>query len=108
MLSGMTPEERWKVEGRTREEFRKTKASVGILKADIAAHAERLKEAHQQVTQFLAAPTGGPGPTGMTPAQYIVHFFRDLMPRDLEPKLQELAEQSERLASLEKLIAEFD
>ena len=63
----MTDEERWKIEGRTREEFRTTKASIGLLKADIAAHAERLKDAHHHLTKFLAAPTGSPGPTGMTP-----------------------------------------
>jgi hypothetical protein len=108
MLSGMTPEERWKIQGRTRDELRTTKEKVITLKADIADHAERLKEAHHHLTKFLAVPTGGPGPTGMTPAQYVIHFFRDLLPGDIERKVQEFEEQSERLKKLEAQVAEFD
>jgi outer membrane protein TolC len=104
----MTPEERWIIEGRTREDFRKTKTAVGLLKADIAAHAERLQEAHHHLTAFLAAPSDQPGPTGMTPAQYLTHFFRDFVPTEIESKVQELATAAKRLQALEKQIAEFD
>ena len=108
MISGMTAEERWKIQGRTRDAYKEAKIAVGTLRADVQAHAERLKEAHDHLEKFLASPTGGPGPTGMTPVEYIAHFFRDLMPQDIEAKARELAEQSERLAALEKQIAEFD
>lgn len=104
----MTPEERWIIQGRARDECKKIREIVVTLRTDIAAHAERMKEAHHHLTRFLETPSDKPGPTGMTPAQYIAHFFRDFMPSEIERKVQELAAATERLQTLEKQIAEFD
>lgn len=104
----MTPEEKWIAQGRTRDEYKSVRELVATLKADIDAHSRKLAEASEQLAQFIANPTNQPGPTGMTPAQYIEHFFKDLISLEISRKVRELGELAERMATLEKQIAEFD
>jgi hypothetical protein len=102
----MTDEERWKIEGRTRDALRQAKHNAGLLRADIEAHAVRLKEASESLQQFLNEPTGA-GPTGMSRSDYILHFFKSVISFEIEEKIRELAREAETVAKLEKQIAEF-
>lgn len=102
----MTDEERWVVEGRTREELRKTKQHVAALRVEIETYAQKLEDAGSSLRHLLANPIGK-GPTGMTAAQYTLHFFRSAIPPDMDVKLAEFERQSERLEKLEKQVGEF-
>ena len=103
----MTNEERWKIEGRTREALRDAKKNLASLKIEIEEYADKLKEASESLRHFLANPVG-PGPTGMTSRQYTLHFFRSAIPSDIENKLTEFERESERVRDLEKKVKEFD
>jgi len=103
----MTDEERWTVEGRTRDELRKTKQHVAALKIEIDSYAKKLEDATATLRHVLSHPTGV-GPTGMTSVQYALHFFRTAIPPDIEMKLYEFERESERLQKLEKQVGEFN
>lgn len=103
----MTDEERWQVEGRTRDDLRKTKQHVAALRIDIDAYAKKLEDAGACLRHVLSHPIGT-GPTGMASSQYAMHFFRHAIPPDIETKLKEFGRESERLEKLEKQVAEFD
>lgn len=103
----MTPEERWTIEGRVREQFRQSKKNLAALRIEIEEHAKKLEEASGTLRHFLAHPTG-PGPTGMTSLQYVLHFFRDLNPRGIEQKLAEFEAESGHASELEKRVREFE
>ena len=102
----MTDEERWKIEGRARAALRQAKHNAGLLTADIAEHADKLKAASEALRHFLADPIGK-GPTGMTKSEYLVHFYGESVPATIEEKIRELALEAERIQELEKRIAEF-
>ena len=102
----MTDEERWKIEGRARDALRQAKHKAGLLAADIAEHADKLKEASEALRLFLSDPVGK-GPTGMSKSEYIVHFYSSSVPATIEAKIRELASEAERIQDLEKRIADF-
>jgi hypothetical protein len=102
----MTDEERWKIEGRTRDALRESKRRVGLLRADISEQAAKLKEASDALLHFLSDPAGA-GPTGMAKSEYLLHFYKIAVPPTLEEKVRELATETERVQKLEKQIAEF-
>jgi hypothetical protein len=103
----MTDEERWKIEGRTRDALRLAKQRLGLLRADVSEHADKLKEASGALQHFLSDPVGV-GPTGMAKTDYVVHFWHAAIPPTIEEKLRELAEEAERVQKLEKQISEFE
>jgi hypothetical protein len=103
----MTDEERWQIEGRTREDLRRTKQHVAALKIEIDSYAKKLEDASASLRHLLANPIGA-GPTGMTSAQYALHFFRSAIPHDIDVKLNEFERESERLQKLEKQVGEFN
>jgi hypothetical protein len=103
----VTPEERWKIEGRTRDALRDARKSLAALKIDIDVHARKLREAAAALDHFLADPVGR-GPTGMLKHEYLAHFYAQFMGAELEPKLGEFTALAEEIARLEKQIAEFD
>lgn len=103
----MTPEERWKIEGRLREELREAKRNLAALRIDIEAHAKKLEEASGNLRHFLSQPTG-PGPTGMSSLQYTLHFFETLIPPRIQQRLREFESESEHLSDLEKKVREFE
>jgi hypothetical protein len=103
----VTPEERWKIEGRTRDALRDTRKSLAALKIDIDAHAHKLREAADSLVQFLADPSGR-GPTGMLKHEYLAHFYAQFIDTEIARKLAEFTETSDEIAKLEKQIAEFD
>jgi hypothetical protein len=102
----MTNEERWKIEGRTREDLRNAKQNIAALKISIEDYARQLEEAGGNLRHFLTNPVGA-GSTGMTSLQYILHFFRSTIPANIEDKLKEFERESERLQELEKQVAQF-
>lgn len=103
----MTPEERWQTEGRVREELREAKRNLAAIRSDIESHAERLEQASGNLRHFLSNPIG-PGPTGMTSLQYLLHFFENLVPARVQQRLEEFERESERLSKLEKRVHEFE
>ena len=105
-MRGMTKEERWEIEGRTREQLRDIKHRVALLRADIDSHAKQLKEASDALLYFLTDPVGV-GPTGMSKPEYLIHFWREHVPATIEAKLRELASETEQLRKLEKQVAAF-
>lgn len=102
----MTDDERWKIVGRTIDLLREAKHRQGVLRAEIAEHAHKLKEASDALTFFLSDPCGT-GPTGMNKPDYLAAFFRNFVNPTIEEKLRELAREAERVKELEKQIAEF-
>ena len=103
----MTNEERWKVEGRTRDDLREAKKNVTALKIEIEEFVNKLADVNNHIRRFLANPVGS-GPTGMTSRQYTLHFFRDIVPADIQSKLAEFETESERVRDLEIKVKEFD
>lgn len=103
----MTEDERWKIEGRTRDALREARRNLALLKLDIEEHANKLKEASESLRNFLSNPTGT-GPTGMTPTQYILHFYKTAIPNHIETKLREFESESSRASELETSIKAFD
>lgn len=103
----MTAEERWKIEGRTREALREAKRNVASLKIEIEQYAQRLQDAAGSLRHLLGNPVG-PGPTGMTASQYTIHFFQNLISEDVAQKLNEYEAESARLADLETKVKGFD
>lgn len=103
----MTEEERWKIEGRTRESLRQARSRLGLLRADIAEHSRRLKEASEALEHFASDPTGS-GPTGMSKPEYLADFWRTFIPPTIEEKLRELAKEAGRVQELEKQVASFE
>jgi hypothetical protein len=105
--SRMTDEERYVTQGRTRDALKRSREIVGTLRADISAHATKLKEASEHLTSVLTmAPK--PGPTGMTPAQYFVHFYASFVTPDIAAKLDHLQAELRKLEKLEKEVKEFE
>jgi hypothetical protein len=102
----MTDEELWKIEGRTREDLRRTRQHVAALRIVIEAYAQKLEEAGGCLRHLLSNP--GSGPTGMTGAQYAMHFFRSAIPPDIDQKLNEFEQLAERLQKLEKQVEALD
>ncbi|HEX3941604.1 MAG TPA: hypothetical protein VHX11_09000 [Acidobacteriaceae bacterium] len=102
----MTDEERWKIKGRTLESLKQTKDTIAALRADIDAHAEKLREAAEALKYFLSDPMGA-GPTGMAKPDYVAQFFRDFVPASVEEKLHELARLAARARELEEQIKGF-
>jgi len=103
----MTPEDRWQIEGRLRDELREAKKNLAALRVDIEAHAEKLEQASGNLRHFLSQPTGA-GPTGMSSLQYTLHFFEMLIPAHIQQRLKEFEAASERLSELEKRVRAFD
>ena len=103
----MTDQERWQIQGRTRDELKKARISSATLKAAIDAHARKLRESADALAQFLTDPIGR-GPTGMLKHEYLAHFYGQFMGADVEAKLREFTALAEEIERLEKQIAEFD
>ena len=103
----MTDEERWKIEGKTRDALRDTKKTITSLQIELEEYAENLKGASDSLRHFLKNPIG-PGPTGMTSVQYLLHFFRSAIPSNIELKLLEFEKESERLRDLERKVGQFN
>ena len=99
-------EERWKIEGRTRDALRQAKHRAGLLRADIAEHAQKLRKASEALLYYVSDPAGA-GPTGRSKCEYIVHFYGAAVPATIEAEIRELASETERIRDLEKQIAEF-
>lgn len=103
----MTNEEKDAIEGRTRRALRESKRNIAALGIEIEEYAKRLEEGAGNLRHFLSHPLGT-GPTGMTSRQYMVQFFQQFVPPDLENKLREFETEANKLESLEKHIKEFD
>ena len=103
----MTPEERWIIEGRTREALRESRKNLAALRADLSAHADKLKDASEHLLRTLDLPPQT-GPTGMTPAQYFLHFFAAFAAPDIADKLTRLETEKTRFMTLEKQVKEFE
>ena len=103
----MTPEEKWIAQGRVRDECKQVKEAVVTLRADISHYARRMEEAHAQFERLLDLSDHDPGPTGRTPAEYVIEFCRDFVSAEIEPKVRKFGELSAKLAKLEKQVAEF-
>jgi len=103
----VTNEERWQIEGRTREALRQAKKNVASLKIEIEEYAEKLKEGAESLRHFVANPVG-PGPTGMTSRQYTLHFFKTMIAAEIQQKLAEYEHESERVQDLEKKVGAFE
>ena len=102
----MTDEERWKIEGRTRDALREARKNLNSLKIEIEEYVKRLEEAGGTLRHFLANPTGK-GPTGMSSREYALHFFEMLIPRDVARQLKEYEAESERISDLESKVKNF-
>lgn len=102
----MIDEDRWKIEGRARAALRDAKKNLAFLKTEIDEYARKLKEASENLEHFLSHPCG-PGPTGMTSLQYTLHFHQNLIPPDIEAKLGEYEQESERVRDLESKVSQF-
>lgn len=102
----MTDEERWIIQGRTRESLKKTKETAATLRADLLQHARKLIETGEALA-FFANDPAGTGPTGKTKAEYLLHFFGTGLGGEIVTKINELATVAARVAELEKQISEF-
>lgn len=103
----MTDEERYIVQGRTRDALRDAKKNLAVLEIEIEEFAKKLTDAGENLHYFISRPTGA-GPTGMTSLQYALHFFGNLIPSDIVRKLKEFESESQRVSDLEKKVREFD
>lgn len=103
----MTNEERWKIEGKARDDLRDARKNVAAIKAQLEEFATKLKEAAGSIEHFLEHSIG-PGPTGMSAAQYTTNFFHTIIPADIQGKLTDFERESERLKKLEQRVGEFD
>lgn len=102
----MTDEERWKIEGRTRDALRQQKSRAALLEADLREHARALKEASEALIFFLSSPTGL-GPTGMSKPEYLTHFHKSALSEEVERKIREFADASERIEALQNQVDRF-
>jgi hypothetical protein len=103
----MTDDERYIVQGRTRDALRDAKKNLAVLEIEIEEYAKKLEDAGQNLRHFLSHPTA-PGPTGMSSLQYTLHFFGALISSDIERKLREFERESGRVCDLQKKVKEFD
>lgn len=103
----MTNEERWQIEGRTREALREAKKNLASLGIEIEEHAKRLEEAAGSLRHFLTAATSV-GPTGMTPRHYELHFLKDAIPDSLARRLEDYEAEFARVSDLEGKVKSFD
>lgn len=103
----MTNEERWKIEGRTRDALREAKKNVTSLRIEIGDYAKHLEEAAGSLRHFLDNPIGL-GPTGMTSSQYALHFFQNAIPDNMACKLKEYESESGRVRDLEKQVSALE
>lgn len=106
-LPRMTNEERWIIQGRAREALREAKRNLATLRTEIDEHADRLQEAAGCLRHFLNTPPGS-GPTGMTPREYLLHFFGNFVEPDWVGKLQEYEAELKRVLELEVRVKEFE
>ena len=103
----MTDEERYVIQGRARDALKQARANVATYRADISEHAAKLKEASEHLFATLTLPPK-PGPTGMKPAQYFMHFHAAFVTADIAEKLTALEAELERFEKLEKQVKEFE
>jgi hypothetical protein len=103
----MTNEERWQVEGKTREALRDAKRNVVALKIRVEEYAKTLSDASELIRNFVNKPFGV-GPTGMTGPEYVVRFCGDIIPGHIQEKIRELEKESGRVIDLEQKMKEFE
>ncbi len=103
----MTNEEKDAIEGRSRRALREAKQNIAALRIELEEYAQHLEDAAGTVRHFISHPIG-PGSTGMTSRQYMIHFFQTFISPDIEQKLREFEKSSSELERLEKNVKEFD
>lgn len=102
----MTDEQRWVIQGRTRDRLQRALADLATLRADLSEFAARLREAADGLAFFLSEPTGA-GPTGVAKDEYVIRYWSELLTREIAEKVRECARVAARVKELEEQVKQF-